>query len=94
MCQLYNKQKVNNDILHYVSTNEIMTLTVCVCSKVQLEASLGKRDNSTINYKSDQLCLYSPKSQSHCLNGLYNLYSELHPLFDCGKTCHVELMIN
>ena len=44
--------------------------------------------------KSDQFYLYSPKSQSHCLNGLYNLYYEQHPLsldrFEWGKTCHVE----
>ena len=33
-------------------------------------------------FKSNQIIfyLYSPKSQSHCLNGLYNLYSEWHPL--------------
>ena len=30
--------------------------------------------------KSNQFYLYSPKSQSHCLSGLYNLYSEQHPL--------------
>ena len=30
--------------------------------------------------KSNQFYLYSPESQSHCLNGLHNLYSERHPL--------------
>lgn len=29
--------------------------------------------------KSSQLYLYGPKSQSHCFNGLYDLYSERHP---------------
>ena len=45
--------------------------------------------------KSNQFYLYSPKSQSHCLNGLYSLYSEQHPLsldprFEWGKTSHVD----
>ena len=45
--------------------------------------------------KSNQFYLYSPKSQSHCLSGLYNLYSEQHPLsldprFELGKTSHVD----
>ena len=36
--------------------------------------------------KSNQFYLYSPKSQSHCLNGLYSLYSEQHPLsFDSSQ---------
>ena len=38
--------------------------------------------------------IYMPKSQWHCLNGLYNLYNEQYPLsldpwFEWGKTCHV-----
>ena len=42
--------------------------------------------------KSNKFYLYTPKSQAHCLNGLYNLYSERHPLpldpwFDWGQTC-------
>ena len=45
--------------------------------------------------KSNQICWYSPKSQSHCLNGLYNLHSERHPLssdppFKWGTTCRVD----
>ena len=45
--------------------------------------------------KSNQFYLYSSKSQSHFLNGLYNLYSEWHPLsldpwFEWGTTCHVD----
>ena len=45
--------------------------------------------------KSNQFYLYSPKSQSHCLSVLYNLYSEQHPLsldprFEWGKTSHVD----
>ena len=37
----------------------------------------------------------SPKSQSHCLSGLYNLCSEQHPLsldprLEWGKTCNTE----
>ena len=44
---------------------------------------------------SNQFYLYSPKSQSHCRSGLYNLYSEQHPLsldlrFDWGRTSHVD----
>ena len=44
---------------------------------------------------SNQFYLYSPKLQSHCLNGLYNLYSEPYPLsldprFEWGK--HPMLM--
>uniref|UniRef100_A0A671TY36 non-specific serine/threonine protein kinase n=1 Tax=Sparus aurata TaxID=8175 RepID=A0A671TY36_SPAAU len=33
-----------------------------------------------LEIKSDPFYLYSPKSQSHCLSGLYNLCSEQHPL--------------
>uniref|UniRef100_A0A671WVK7 non-specific serine/threonine protein kinase n=1 Tax=Sparus aurata TaxID=8175 RepID=A0A671WVK7_SPAAU len=33
-----------------------------------------------LEIKSDPFYLYSPKSQSHCLRGLYNLCSEQHPL--------------
>ena len=45
--------------------------------------------------KSNQFYLHSPKLQSHCHNGLYNLYSERHPLsldsqLEWGKTCHVD----
>ena len=43
--------------------------------------------------ESNQFYLYS--SKSHCLNGLYNLYSEWHPLsldpwFEWSKTSHVD----
>lgn len=31
----------------------------------------------------NQMYLYSQKSQSQCLNGFYNLYSETHPLSLC-----------
>lgn len=52
----------------------------------------------TVNVKSiaNQFYVYSPlKSRSHCLNGLYHLYSERRPLsldhqFKWGKTCLME----
>ena len=45
--------------------------------------------------KSHQFYLCSPKSQSHCFNVLYDLYSEQHPLslnppLERWETCHVD----
>lgn len=49
---------------------------------------------SEIEGKSNALYLYSPKSQSHCLSGLYKQYNERHPRldprFEWGKTFRIE----
>ena len=49
------------------------------------------------HFKTNQIsCIRKPpKSQSHCVNGLYNLYSEQHPLsigphFEWGKMYHID----
>ena len=50
---------------------------VSVCDR-KPSVSLLMREN--IKYKSNQFYLCTPKSNSHCLNGLYNLYSEQYLL--------------
>ena len=50
---------------------------------------------STVYQIKSIVYIYSSKTQSHCLSGLYNLCSEQHPLslhpqFQWGKTCHID----
>lgn len=63
--------------------------------KGDITTSKLNQNMSASPVRSSQLHLYSLKSQSHCLSGIYNLYNQWHPLsldswVELGKTCHID----